>query len=74
MAVFKDPDTLIEIVTVCKTMPSGASNIKFSLLGNGPASSQASISYTWPPVMFNLEELFETPINKNTMDPAHPLC
>ena len=50
VAVYKDPETLVQWVCVCVTMQSSVTDIKFSLLGKGPATSTASISYSWPNV------------------------
>lgn len=61
MAVYKD-HSLAEIVSICVTLPSGVTDIRFTLDGTGPATTFATITYTWPQVMFDIEGLFASAI------------
>jgi hypothetical protein len=61
MAVYKD-HSLAEIVSICVTLPSGVTDIHFTLDGTGPATTFATITYTWPKVMFDIEGLFASAI------------
>lgn len=72
-AINKDPATLAERVCVAVTLPSGVKDVTFGLVGSGPASSTARITYAWPEVMFNVEDLFKTEINGNKMSVTHPI-
>jgi hypothetical protein len=71
MAVYKD-HTLAEIVSICVGLPSGVTDICFTLVGAGPATTLASITYTWPQVMYEIEGLFASAISKKTMAINHP--
>ncbi|KAK4010312.1 hypothetical protein OUZ56_019457 [Daphnia magna] len=72
MAVYKD-HSLAEIVSICVTLPSGVTDIRFTLDGTGPATTFATITYTWPQVMFDIEGLFASAIKKKkTMTVEHP--
>ena len=53
MALYKN-STLAEIDSICVTLPSGVSDVRFSLDGTGPATTLATIRYTWPQVMFEV--------------------
>lgn len=72
MTVYKDPDTLGEEVCACVNLPSGATDVKFTLLGTGPATSAATVSYIWQPIMYTVEGLFTTEIKKSNMSATHP--
>jgi hypothetical protein len=61
MAVYKD-HSLAEIVSICVTLPSGVTDIHFTLDGTGPSTTFATITYTWPKVMFDIEGLFASAI------------
>ena len=54
MAVYKD-HSLAEIVSMCVPLSSGITDIHFTLDGTGPATTLATLKYTWPQVMFNIE-------------------
>ena len=73
MTVYKDPESLCEQVCVCVALPSGVTDVKFSLLGSGPATTTAKISYTWPEIMFSVEGLFAVEIKNNSLSSTHPL-
>ena len=72
ISVYKDPETLADKVCVVVTLPSGVTDVTFGLVGTGPATSSAKISYRWPTVMFNVEGLFESHL-KEKMSPTHPI-
>ncbi len=61
MAVYKD-NSLAEIVSICVTLPSGVTDIRFTLDGTGPATTLATVTYTWSQVMFKIEGLFASAI------------
>lgn len=73
MAIYKDPETLAYRICLGVTLPSGVSDIKFSLLGNGPACSTARVSYSWPTLMFNVEGVFFTPLKEKKITSTHPV-
>ena len=73
MTVYKDPESLCEQVCFCVALPSGVMDVKFSLLGSGPATTTAKISYTWPEIMFSVEGLFAVEIKNNSLSSTHPL-
>ena len=73
ISIYKDPATLAERVCVAVTLPSGVKDVTFGLVGSGPASSTARITYSWPEVMFNVEDLFKTKIKGNKMSVTHPI-
>ena len=58
MTVWKDPETFCEKLCVCVNLPSGATDIKFTLLGTGPATTSALISYIWPETIHTVEGMF----------------
>ena len=63
MAVYKD-HPLAEIVSIGVTLSSGITDIRFTLDGTGNAPTLATLTYTWPQVMFNTEGLFASAIFK----------
>ena len=67
------PHNLKEKGCVCVTLPSGVTDVRFSLVGSGPASSTAKITYSWPLVMSSIEGLFASEISNGKMDPSHPI-
>lgn len=73
MSVYKDPESLCEKVCVCVTLSSGVTDVKFSLLGAGPATTTAVISYIWPEIMYSVEGLFATEIKTKSVSPTHPM-
>ena len=61
IAVYKD-NSLVEIVSICVTLSSGVTDIRITLDGTGPATTLATVTYTWPQVMFEIEGLFASAI------------
>ena len=49
-------------------------DVGFSLLGNGTATTLAAITYTWPKILYEVEGLFESAIKDPTkpLPPTHP--
>ena len=74
MTVYKDPVTLSERVSFVVSLPSGVTDVGFSLLGNGPATTLAAITYTWPKILYEVDGLFESAIKDPTksLPPTHP--
>jgi hypothetical protein len=73
MTVWKDPETFCEKVCVCVNLPSGATDIKFTLLGTGPATTSALISYIWPETIYEVEGMFASEIKSKSLSPTHPM-
>ena len=63
MAVYND-HSLAEIVSICVVLSSVVTDIYFTLDGTEPATRLATITYTWPQIMFGIEGLFATAIFK----------
>ena len=61
MVVYKD-HSLAKIFTICVTLPIGVTDIRFTLDVTGPATTFATITYTWPQVMFDIQGLFASAI------------
>ena len=71
MAVYKN-HLLAEILSICIVLPSGVTDVRFKLDGTGPATILATITYTWPEVMYEVEGLFASALSKKTMSLNHP--
>jgi hypothetical protein len=72
MEVFGDPVTEKDKVIVVASILGGTTDVEFSLLGSGPGTTQAQISYKWAPLSFNIEELFAKEIKTGTTPSCHP--
>ena len=72
MSVFREPDTEIEKLIVVATLPGGATDVEFSLLGSGPGTSLARISYSWPAISFNIDAIFEKQVKAAKLPSCHP--
>ena len=72
MAVYKDPFTLCEKVCLCVNLPSGATEITFALLGAGPATTKAEVTYNWAKLLYNVEGLFVKEFKDQSMSNTHP--
>ena len=66
MTVYKDPNTLGQKICVNVNLPSGATDIIFSLLVSGPVTSTATVTYEWPRIMHTVEGLFNSEIKRKT--------
>ena len=73
MTVWKDPETFCEKLCVCVNLPSGATDIKFTLLGTGPATTSALISYIWTETIYTVEGMFGKEMKSNSLSPTHLL-
>jgi hypothetical protein len=64
--IYEDSETMAEKVCVCVS-PSGVVElIQLSLLGSGPASTTASISYTRPKLLYTVDGLFSSEMKVKT--------
>ena len=70
--VYLDPETEKEIDVIMATLYGGATDVQFSLVGSGPGTSTAKITYNWPPLSFEIEDLFEKPIKSEKLPTCHP--
>ena len=69
--VFRDPESGDHKVAVVVALPGGATDVEFSLLGGNAGSSTAIVTYSWPPIMFNIEGMFAQAI-KHRKSRVHP--
>ena len=67
MTVYRD-ETEKEKVGILVALPGGCDDVEFSLLGGGAGSSTARITYSWPKVIYNLDNIF----GKSCKAPFHP--
>ena len=72
MSVFKDPVTEQEKVIVLVILPVGATDVSFTLFGTGPGTRLARIYYSWPPIAFEIEALFQEEIDSDALPSCHP--
>ena len=72
MEVYRDPVTEKDKVIVVASMLGGTTDVEFSLLGSGPGTTQAQITYKWAPLSFNIEKLFGKDNKKGTTPSCHP--
>nr|CAH0103734.1 unnamed protein product [Daphnia galeata] len=72
VSVYKDHETEQEKVIILCVLPSGATDIRFRLLGSGPGTILAVVEYSWPPIAFEIEDLFRDEIKKGDMAPCDP--
>ena len=70
--MFRDPDTEKYKVIVVASLVGGTTDVKFTLLGSGPGTTFAQISYKWAPNSFNIEELFAKEIKTGKIPFCHP--
>ena len=77
ISVFRDPETEEEKVCVVAALPGGVSNVEFSLIGTGPGANKARITYSWPPIVFDIEGIFRKEIDSVNpavkLESTHPL-
>lgn len=69
MTVYSDPDTMNDRVMIIVNLPSGCSNVKFSVNEDG---KMATVKYSWPTAMFNPNILFKKFISNKTLSVFHP--
>ncbi len=72
MEVYRDPDTEKDKVIVVASLFGGTTDVEFTLLGSGPGTTSAQITYKWAPHSFNIEELFAKAIKSQTIPSCHP--
>jgi hypothetical protein len=72
VSVYKDHETEQEKVIILCVLPSGATDIRFRLLGSGPGTILAVVEYSWPPIAFEIEDLFRDEIKKGDIAPCDP--
>ena len=63
MTVYKDPESLEEKLCVIASLPGGVSDVEFSLIGSGPGSNTAKITYSWPPIVYDIPGIFNKDID-----------
>lgn len=73
MTVYTDPITEKEKVCVIASLPGGATDVEFSVVGSGPGTSTARITYSWPKTAFSIDEIFAKSIKEGTLTPCHPM-
>ena len=54
--VYRCPTTQEEWVGLMVSLPGGAENVEFSLVGSGAGSRLARITFSWPPLMYNIDD------------------
>ncbi len=72
VSAYKDHETEQEKVIILCVLPSGATDIRFRLLGSGPGTILAVVEYSWPPIAFEIEDLFRDEIKKGDIAPCDP--
>ena len=72
MEVYVDPTTENTKLVVVAALPGGATDGDFNLLGAGPGSNIARITYQWPEVCYDVEKLFAKSIDDGTLPSCHP--
>jgi hypothetical protein len=72
MSVYKEPVTQQEILIILCVLPIGATKVRFTLVGSGPGSRLAIIDYLWPPIVFEIENLFAEEIKQGEFADCHP--
>ena len=58
IAIYSDPGTYQEMLFLVAAVPDGAEHIEFSLVGSGPGSSLAKITYSWPQLAYDFNLIF----------------
>ena len=74
MEVIVYPQTQNEKIIVIAGIIGGATNVLFSLVGSGQGTISAKITYSWPKIAFNIDELFEKAIKVEKLPDCHPSC
>ena len=72
VSVYKDHVTEQEKGIILCTLPSGASDARFRLLGSGPGTRLAVMKYAWPPIAYEIDELFGEEIRSGEMAACDP--
>ncbi len=58
MEVYLDPDANNEMLIILASLPGGVTNVEFSLVGSGSGTFTVRVTYNWPKISFNMEEVF----------------
>lgn len=72
MSVYKDPESHEEMVCLVAMLPGGSKDVDFSLVGSGPSSSLARVTYSWPPIAHDIDAMFESLKLVDKMARYHP--
>jgi hypothetical protein len=72
VSVYKDHVTEQEKVIILCVLPSGATDIRFRLLGSGPGTTLGVVEYEWPPIAYQIDELFGDEIRRGEMAACDP--
>ena len=72
MEVFIDPETENKKLIVIVVLPSGSMCAEFNLVGAGPGTNLARVTYTWPEVLYNIEKLYAKSIEEGALTNYHP--
>ena len=58
-SVYKDPSSQKEFVSLIVSLPGRAEDVEFLLVGSDPGSNLARITFSWPPVMYDIDDVLE---------------
>jgi hypothetical protein len=72
VSVYKDHVTEQEKVIILCVLPSGATDIRVCLLGSGPGTTLGVVEYEWPPIAYQIDELFGDEIRRGEMAACDP--
>ena len=72
MEVYVDPITENKKLIIVAALPDGAKNGDLNLLGTGPGTNLARITYNWPDICFNIDDLFAKTIADGSLPSCHP--
>lgn len=67
--VYKDPNTQLDMVNLAIDLPGGAKNVQFDLNNEG---TTCTITYNWPKVMYDFNDMFKKLLDDKTMEPTDP--
>ena len=70
--VYEDHETQNNKVIIVASLPGGVTDVEFSLVGSGPGTSTARITYSWPKIAYDIEAIFAKSIKVGSMPPCHP--
>lgn len=71
MTTYSEPETGQEKLFLLISVPEGARNLEFSIVGNGPGSMKAQVTYSWPSLTYDLDSIFERAF-KTGLPTCHP--
>ena len=70
--VYRDPATQNDKVIIGISLISGVTEVDFILLGPGPGTIYAPVTYRWPQASFKIEQLFDKEIKSKKLLTCHP--